>query len=436
MEPTTPKKETKQELIQRLLRKYEQALQDSLTEGPQTLEQIEAEVTQIGKRVQKDLQEEKLDCLGSGYTQDRLPCSCGSRAAYHSNYQRRLLTLHGELTLTRAYYYCRACKQGSCPLDTLLELDKGETSIGLRGLVTRLCAYMPDRKATAEAALLCGVRLAPATTQRLSRAVGEQLVREWQAKEERVWAGRSPDPLRPIGALHASMDGVFVHVDKQWREVKVGVAYERGVSGVEQASYYATLAKSADFGRRWRTLTHQQGSEKCRQWAVVADGAEWIWQEAGKYAATRVQILDFYHAVEHLWVVARSRFGEGSVAASEWISAQKERLLTDKVGDVIADIATWSPANKAGEEIRDGQLAYLRTHQHRMRYKTFREAGWHIGSGVMEASCKAVVQGRMKGVGMHWSSPGAEAMLHLRAAWCSSQETDFSAVARRAAMPA
>jgi len=436
MDPSTPKKESKQERIQRLLRKYEQELQESLTEGPQTLEQIEAEVSKIGKRVQKDLQEEKLDSLGSGYTQDRIPCVCGSRAAYQSNYSRRLLTLHGALALTRAYYYCRACKQGGCPLDTILALDKGETSIGLRGLVARLSAYMPDRTAAIEAALLCGVRLAPATTQRLSRAVGEQLAREWQAEEERVWAGHSPDPLRPIGRLHASMDGVFVHVDKQWREVKVGVAYERGETGVERAGYYATLAKSADFGRRWRTLAHQQGSGKCRQWAVVADGAEWIWQEAGKYASTRVQILDFYHAVEHLWVVARARFGEGSAAATEWISAQKERLLTDQVSEVIADIASWSPKSKAGEEIRVGQLAYLRTHQHRMRYQTFREAGWHIGSGVMEASCKAVVQGRMKGVGMHWSSAGAEAMLHLRAAWCSCQETDFAAIARRAMMPA
>jgi len=126
--------------------------------------------------------------------------------------------------------------------------------------------------------------------------------------------------------------------------------------------------------------------------------------------------LDFYHAVEHLWIVARARFGEGSAEAGGWISEQKERLLTDLVGEVIADLASWSPSHKAGEEIRSGQLAYLRTHQHRMRYQTFREAGWHIGSGVMEASCKAVVQGRMKGAGMHWSAAGAEAVLHLRAA--------------------
>ena len=64
---------------------------------------------------------------------------------------------------------------------------------------------------------------------------------------------------------------------------------------------------------------------------------------------------------------------------------------SDKVDAVISDIAAWPPGSKAGEEVRVGQVKYLRTHAHRMRYQTFREAVWHIGSGVMEASCKAVV---------------------------------------------
>ena len=172
------------------------------------------------------------------------------------------------------------------------------------------------------------------------------------------------------------------------------------------------------------------------KFVVVADGAEWIWQEVGKYAPTSVQILDYYHAVQHLWEVARVRFGEGSPAAQKWIDQQHERLLTDQVGIVIADLAEWVPSTVAGEELRAGKLAYLRTHQHRMRYQTFREAGYHIGSGVMEASCKATVQGRMKGPGMRWSEKGAEAMLHLRAAWCTSQHTDFVAIARRTSMAA
>jgi len=431
-----PSQESKEERIQRLLRQFEQTLRERLTEGPQTLEEIEREVADIGKQVQKDLQDEKLDQSGTGYTQDQVPCCCGGKAAYCAEHRRHLVTLHGPITLTRAYYYCRGCHTGTCPLDTVLGLDKGETSLGVRGLIGRLSAYMPDRKASAEAELLTGVKLAPSTAQRLSRALGDQLARDWQAEEARWKADRLSRTDRPIPCVHTSMDGVFVFVDKQWCEAKVGVVYERGEQGVERAAYYATLAKSADFGRRWRTLTCREGRGHCRQLVVVADGAEWIWQETGKYAPRSVQILDYYHGVQHLWMVARIRFGEGSEAGATWMALQQERLLDDKVDAVIADLELWVPNTVAGEEVRTGKLSYLRTHRHRMQYKTFREAGYHIGSGVVEASCKATVQGRMKGPGMRWRAAGAEAMLHLRAAWCTSQQTDFVAIARRASMAA
>ena len=135
-------------------------------------------------------------------------------------------------------------------------------------------------------------------------------------------------------------------------------------------------------------------------------------------------------------MAVRARFGEGSEGATPWMGLQKERLLDDKVGDVIADLASWVPSTATATEIREGKLNYLQRHKHRMRYKTFRQWGYHIGSGVVEAGCKVTVQGRMKGAGMRWSSQGAEAMLHLRATWCTSQETDFVAIARRAAMAA
>lgn len=431
-----PKQVSNEELIQRLIRKYEQTLRQNLTEGSQTLDEIEQEITKIGKQVQKDLQDERVEQQGTGYTQDQIPCSCGRKAAYTAHHPRRLVTLHGSITLSRAYYYCRACKQGHCPLDTTLGLDKGETSLGIRGLIGRLSAYMPDRKAMVEVERLSGVKLAASTVGHLSRDLGAQLAQEWQADEARLKAGNLPGPERCLPCVHTSLDGVFVLVDKKWCEVKIGVVYERGERGVERAAYSATLAKSAEFGSRWRTLTYRHGGQNCRTLVVVADGAEWIWQEVGKYAPLSVQILDYYHAVEHLWVVARARFGEGSEAAAEWMGVQKKALLDDKINAVIDDIALWQPQSPAAEEVRQREVNYLRTHQHRMQYKTFREAGYHIGSGVVESGCKSTVQWRMKGPGMRWSGDGAEAMLHLRAAWCTSQQTDFVAIARRASLAA
>lgn len=182
------------------------------------------------------------------------------------------------------------------------------------------------------------------------------------------------------------------------------------------------------------TLAQASGAGYCRKVAVVGDGAEWIWQEAAKHFPQAVEILDYYHAMEYLWEVARTRLGEGS-AAQEWIAAQQEHLLEDRVAQVIRGIKRWKATGKEQEEIKRRVVNYLSHHKHRMKYKSYREQGFHIGSGVAEAACKSVAQARLKGTGMRWSEEGAQAMLHLRAAWCSTGGTDFLDAARRATLP-
>lgn len=173
------------------------------------------------------------------------------------------------------------------------------------------------------------------------------------------------------------------------------------------------------------------GAGKCKKIGVVADGAEWIWKEAGKYYPRSVQILDNMHGLDHIWNVAHVRFGEGSKEAAEWTEVQKERLDEDLVGAVIKDIRSWRPSVEAKQEARRKVLAYIKTHRRRMMYKTFKELGYHIGSGVVEAANKNVVQARMKRAGTRWEEEGAEAQLQLVTAWYSSQHTDFASICRR-----
>src|SRR5207253_1169092 len=150
-----------------------------------------------------------------------------------------------------------------------------------------------------------------------------------------------------------------------------------------------------------------------------------------KYYANRVQILDFYHVCQHLGAVAVSRYGENSKEGADWLSVQKERLLENRAERVLQEIEEGEPKTLAQQEVQRKEGNYLRTHLRRMRYETFAKSGYHIGSGVAEASCKNVVQARFKQAGMRWSEPGAEAMLHLRTAWCSKGFTDFREMARR-----
>jgi hypothetical protein len=419
-------------LIQKLLAEYEAQLRRALKKNPTTLDQIEETVEEVGKQANRTLQEQLIRKQGTGEQGRQARCACGQPARYIGDYAKRWVSRHGTVCLERAYYHCRACGKGFCPLDARLGLGSGEYSAAVVALSARFVGYLPARAAARELGEVCGIRLSATTLRQQAKQMGIALQKEWETEEAAYFA----DPNKPVKGrppqLQLTGDGVMVHVDGAWHEVKLGCAYRRGkLGGVESARYLATLENSTAFGKRFRVLGHLCGADQCTRVGLVADGAEWIWQEVGKYYARRVQILDYYHACQHLWTVAHTAFGEGSEAAKRWMEGQKQRLLSDHVARVIAEVAVWEPASEAGREVQRRELAYLRTHERRMQYQTFGEQGYHIGSGVAEAGCKAVVQARLKGPGMRWGHDGAEAILQLRCAVCSTEPTHFKRLARQ-----
>lgn len=433
MKQPEPGPKEREAQIQRILAQIEQRLRQSLPNGRQPLEKTEREVVEIGQQIREIIEEELLAPLDGGYLGPQTSCRCGQPARYVADYERQVVTLNGERRFHRAYYHCAGCQQGFCPLDQLLALGRSQSSVGVRALVARFGSYLPQRQAAQELAAVTGIRLSPSTIAAEETAVGQALEAEWAAAEQRLWAGKALRPAARPPRLQISLDGVMVPIGREWQEAKLGVAYQpRPEGGVETAAYYATLAGSTAFGRRLRTLAQQAGVDYCPAVAVVADGAAWIWQEVAKHFPRAVEILDYYHALEHLWAVGRACLTD-EAAVQQWITGVQERLLHDQVRGIIREIARWKPLTAVAAEVQQREVNYLRTHEHRMYYHTFREQGFHIGSGVVEAGCKSVVQARLKGTGMRWSAAGAEAMLHLRAAWCSTGATDFTRAARRAA---
>jgi len=431
--------------IRRILKRVEENLRREWDEEPTTLDEIEDESQRIGEAVKEIIEEERLDHKGTGYAGVHCPCSCGAPARFIGMYARRLVTRSGERRVLRAYYHCVSCRKGLCPLDAQLGPVFGCFSVQVCALATRFSSYLPFGQACREMEEVCGVRISPSSMRRIALLNGLQMEKDWSAKEADLWQqkeGALPKDVAPRGRvkqLHVSLDGVMVFCGGEWREAKLGVAYQNKHGQIE-ANYYGTLARSEAFGRRLRTLAYVNGADHCANVAVVADGSVWIWLEAGKYFATKTQVLDFYHVSEHLWKLARLRFGDRTQTdrrkGAAWVSHQKERLLEDEAEAVIRSIARWSAKTQEQRDEQRKLLAYLREHRRRLRYKTFRAAGWHIGSGVMEAGCKAVVQSRMKGAGMRWSEQGAQAMLHLRAAVCSEHRPNFVDLACRATLAA
>lgn len=413
----------REEAIDRILERLrEKLLRDFKDEGSETLDEIEDQSEEIGEELKRVMNEEALakrerrDKQQSGGAR----CLCGQMARYVGLRFRQLYLLSGCQRVKRSYYHCPTCHSGFAPMDRSLGIGRGQCSRRLAGLIARLSCYLPDRMVSAELAELKGLSLATSTVQRYSRRVGAAMCREWQSDQEKMGNRQLPESDEHPQRLHITADGVMVHVGGSWREAKLGSAYQTHALGqAEKARYYATMQPSAPFGRRLRLLAHRSGSDHCQDIAGVADGAAWIWQEFGKHFAMSVQVLDFYHVTEHLWEVAHLRFGEGSARAEAWMKEQKANLLEDRVDEVIAAVAQWRPRKAQKCTVRRRLLGYLGQHRHRMLYKSFLEAGYHIGSGVAESGCKNVVQIRMKRAGMRWSERGAESMLHL-CSWYAS----------------
>jgi hypothetical protein len=424
----------REERIQRILREIEKQLREQLPPPLQPLEKTEREIVEIGRQVREVIERETIRDAGSGYLGAHVVCACGEPARFVDLYDRHLITLNGTPDLARAYYHCKRCRRGFCPLDATLGIGRKQSSVGVRALAARFDSYMAFGKAAAEMEIVTGVRLSASTMHREGIAVGEALAAMREESEQRLWAGCAlPVSERPL-QMHASMDGFQLRIGKEWREARLGAFFVTGKEErVERIRYVAGVVNSVTFGKRMRTLGHEMGVSYCRKLGMVADGIDWIWQETAKHFPQAQEVLDFFHAMEHLWEVARAWHGEAA-AAQEWIDEQVQRLKKDQVGAVIAAVAGWETTKEAEGELRRRTENYLRQHEHRMKYQTLQEAGFHIGSGVIEASGKSVIQMRMKGAGMRWGEPGADAMLHLRAAFCSTGSTDFLEPARRATL--
>jgi hypothetical protein len=421
-----PDDAAREEQIQRILKQVEENLRRNLKRGVRPLDEIELEVEEIGETIKETITKEVVEECGSGYIGSRALCGCGCRSRYAGKRTRQMITLHGVIPICRAYYYCSRCKKGFCPLDVDLQLSGNQCSRSVQSLIARFCSYLPFAIAAQELEIVCGILLSATTLQHYAQQIGSRIEDEWEHREQQVLSNRAPSSGQRPKRVHTSMDGAFAHIGGEWHEVKLAATYQRNLSGgVHSTRYYGSVDISREFGPKVRTLAHFSGADRCADIQMVADGAPWIWQETGKYFPTSVQTLDYYHAAQHLSEAAEARYARGTQAFKDWLSHLKSLVLDDQVDAAAKEIEAWKPRKKSKLETKRKVLNFLKTHRHRMKYKTLKEQGYHIGSGVMEAGCKTVVKARMAGTGMRWEQKGAQAIIHLCAHWRSCDSDNF-----------
>ncbi|PIU60695.1 MAG: hypothetical protein COS85_23130 [Armatimonadetes bacterium CG07_land_8_20_14_0_80_59_28] len=151
---------------------------------------------------------------------------------------------------------------------------------------------------------------------------------------------------------------------------------------------------------------------------IIADGAEWIWKWAEKYEKA-VKILDYYHLKEHLYQAGTALYGEDSLRVRQWVKPLENLLWEGKVAQTVERMQRMKPHGNAQEKSRKQEAlkdlaTYLKNHEGLIAYSEHRDQGRTIGSGTVESTCKQLFNMRLKGPGMFWSVPGAQAVIHLR----------------------
>lgn len=238
---------------------------------------------------------------------------------------------------------------------------------------------------------------------------------------------------RSAGRMGVGVDGMMMHIrDEGWKELKIGCVFELEVRSspdpetgdlIEQAhavnnSYRVHLGGPERFGETVWTEASQRGWERALDTQVIGDGAHWIWNLVQDHFYNSLQIVDWYHATEHLAQAARILKGEGTPAAKLWYNARKTTLLqghADRIADELNRAAQKQPARTADLQREAG---YFQNNKRRMHYLAMRESGWIIGSGMVESGAK-MFKARFSGPGMRWSRTGAENLLPVRSALLS-----------------
>ncbi len=374
------------------------------------------------------------DPLYQGQEQEALP---GEKC--YRNRAKTVETLFGEVRLLRNYYVAR---DGSSriPLDESLGLLEGY-SPGLAKMMARVAAQDSFEEGSKDLLVYAGVKVGPKAIARMVELVAPQMrAAHAAAKQEQSPAA--------IPVMYIEGDGTGVPVRKsethgrkaksgegeaKTREVKLGCVFTQTTTDSEgkplrdhnSTTYMGTFQCSDDFGILLRREAFARGIASAQKTVYLGDGAAWVWEVARINFPQAICILDFYHASEHLSLLAQALYSADAQRVQSQAKIWRAMLLEDRLQEVLSQAREDLPDIPGPRVAAEKQIAYFETNSSRMTYATFRSQGLFIGSGVVEAGCKTVVGKRLKNSGMFWSVKGAQNVLDLRTFLLSNRFDDL-----------
>ena len=340
----------------------------------------------------------------------------------------RVQGIFGHFELLRGYYHHAGKKEGHCPADAALGLEGAYTPALARLLCLEGADEASYEKASSHLQETGGIAVGSRQVQRVVQRVGAAAV-AWQKRESPAVACDAP-------IMYVSADGTGVPMRRselegrrgkqadgsaKTRQVYLGCVFTqhktdeegRPMRDFESTSYVSSLDGVEDFGIWLRREALRRGMGGVKKVVLLVDGASGLEKLGYDEFPGCVQIVDFYHGLEHLqevlkllWEKTHPQFEKQRKRWIKW-------LLKDGVERFIAQVRRIA-ATRPNAEAVEKALGYFERNKERMQYGSFRSQGYFIGSGVIEAGCKTVVGSRCKQSGMFWSTPGAEHVLAFR----------------------
>ena len=391
--------------------------------------------------------EQRLNADTSDYSGPQLGCACGQLARYVDRRAKTFLSALGPLRLERAYYHCAACGRGFCPRDSALGLEGGSLSPAVTRMVAAVGALVSFEEGRELLKELAGVEVQAKQVERVAEALGQEV-----SNDEQQWT--DPEGTGPLPTtLYLGVDGTGVPMRRselegragkqadgsaRTREVKlctVWSAESRDAEGhpvrdegsvsysaaIESAAAADTDPRGSAFARRVAREARRRRFEQAARQVILGDGAPWIWNLAEELFPTATQIVDRFHAKQHLSDVSKALYPTDPRRAHQWAERRYQELdvgqLTRLRKALLHHEARCAEARKCAD--------YIRCNEERMRYREFRAQGLCTSSGVVEAGCKVTIGTRLKRAGMHWSLHGANAIIALRCCRLSGRFEDF-----------
>jgi hypothetical protein len=334
------------------------------------------------------------------------------------------------------------------PLDEQLEIGGVVWSEGVICEAVWLSGAIPSYAMVEEVLRrIGGIEVSRTTIWRCTQEAGKKFCQLEVVERERATA--LPEQWTPPSRarvadqrMGVAMDGALINIRQEgWKEVKIGTVFELAVSPtpdpttgemIEYAhaahnSYVAHLGGPDVIGEMTWVEARRRGWEQAQDTQVVADGAGWIWNQAALHFGDSHQVVDWYHAMQHLMAAAHLLKKESSSALARWLNNRTTLLYQGHAQRIATELAQ-AASSQAAEDLAT-EAVFFRNHHLRMNYLEMREGNWLIGSGTVECAAKQF-KARFAGPGMRWSRKGAENLLPIRAAVLSNRFHDCWAAAK------